>query len=425
MTEVKTQPDLQRVIVSRLHAWRESTPTGPRTKNRLLRLALTEQDSIGWENFLYGRTSFHFAEVQQRYLRDTLNVKRTGKAWLRKLILKLYDVSWDMWQHRNAINNGGDTTTDRIAIQAADAQVEVEFERGPENLQGIDRQRLQDKGKILALPLHAKQLWLLQMELAREALPPSTAGSITRFLVPPATSTPPAETGPHIDWDKPPHLPPLPRDSSSATCVNLAIPWMPFQVPAHLSALIDTGIWIVHNGEWSTTTLVGIGYNMFHCSTTEYLPKVSIQLPIQFFPISSTRIMARLDGQFISPDRQQVIMDDGTHQMDILGIIRTHTPTAPAPSLLYLLEDAPIQPTFVHPSFVPLNTSLSRPTVLPYEANQYELSSDSSDSTANSLNDHGPEGTNPTRPTDSSESGSTLSFDTEWWEDLKRTFRQP
>jgi hypothetical protein len=50
---------------------------------------------------LSGRPSpVGWSEVQHRYY-EFLDSRRTGLRWLTALIQKLWDVAWDMWDHRN------------------------------------------------------------------------------------------------------------------------------------------------------------------------------------------------------------------------------------------------------------------------------------------------------------------------------------
>jgi hypothetical protein len=42
-----------------------------------------------------------WSEVQHRYYE--LDSRRTGLRWLTALIQKLWDVAWDMWDHRNRV----------------------------------------------------------------------------------------------------------------------------------------------------------------------------------------------------------------------------------------------------------------------------------------------------------------------------------
>jgi hypothetical protein len=61
-----------------------------------------KQDAIGWQSFLEGRPSVGWSEVQHRYY-EFLDSRRTGLRWLTALIQKLWDVAWDMWDHRNRV----------------------------------------------------------------------------------------------------------------------------------------------------------------------------------------------------------------------------------------------------------------------------------------------------------------------------------
>jgi hypothetical protein len=65
-----------------------------------------KQDAIGWQSFLEGRPSVGWSEVQHRYY-EFLDSRRTGLRWLTALIQKLWDVAWDMWDHRNRVLRPG------------------------------------------------------------------------------------------------------------------------------------------------------------------------------------------------------------------------------------------------------------------------------------------------------------------------------
>lgn len=46
--------------------------------------------------------SFEWALIQQDYY-DLLQSRRSGLRWLSSLIKKLWQVAWDLWEHRNGI----------------------------------------------------------------------------------------------------------------------------------------------------------------------------------------------------------------------------------------------------------------------------------------------------------------------------------
>jgi hypothetical protein len=55
---------------------------------------------VGWRVFLEGGLLKEWASKQQDYY-DWLDKKNTGKRWTTTLIKKLWEISWDMWEHRN------------------------------------------------------------------------------------------------------------------------------------------------------------------------------------------------------------------------------------------------------------------------------------------------------------------------------------
>ncbi len=64
--------------------------------------AVHDQENLGWQNFLEGCMSGKWREIQQRYY-TWLGSRKTGLWWAVALIQKLWDVSWDQWEHWNAV----------------------------------------------------------------------------------------------------------------------------------------------------------------------------------------------------------------------------------------------------------------------------------------------------------------------------------
>jgi hypothetical protein len=98
----RTLPDLRAAIISRLRAWRQDIDL-PNTHynwpgvNDIVR----DQDLLGWRAFLEGAVLQAWAAKQQEYY-DWLERKNTGKRWITILIKKLWEISWNMWEQRNA-----------------------------------------------------------------------------------------------------------------------------------------------------------------------------------------------------------------------------------------------------------------------------------------------------------------------------------
>ncbi len=101
MAKSTTMPALRSTIINRLQAWQQSDPTAAPTYNwpgvdDLIR----KQTSVGWRVFLEGGVLQEWASKQQDYY-TWLDRKNTGKRWTTTLIKKLWEICWDMWEHRN------------------------------------------------------------------------------------------------------------------------------------------------------------------------------------------------------------------------------------------------------------------------------------------------------------------------------------
>ncbi len=99
----KTCPDLQKFLMTSIHRWilaGDITTTNPK---RHLRLAASQQRSIGWAELFRGRVSREFGKQQELYYRRNNFPKNTatGNIWTKKLILSLWDLFESLWEDRN------------------------------------------------------------------------------------------------------------------------------------------------------------------------------------------------------------------------------------------------------------------------------------------------------------------------------------
>ena len=166
----KTHPGLRRHILSSIRAWhRNGTHNPRRAQQGSLALALTMQDNIGWYNFLLGRVAKPFEEIQHaHYL--AIQSKKTGFRWTVALILKLQEVAWDMWEHRNSIlHKDPDNHHTRVLTQEADLAIHREFSQGTGTLRRKDHILLRSLQEVLTKSLPDKRRWLDSVTGARKA----------------------------------------------------------------------------------------------------------------------------------------------------------------------------------------------------------------------------------------------------------------
>ncbi len=165
MVSVQTDPDVQEAIIAQLNNWRlgiDNTYTVPFQ----LQPAVDQQTDIGWNNFLEGWVSFEWELVQQAYY-DLIQSRRTGLRWLSSLIKKLWQVAWDMWEHRNGILHAQDNCVSSATISSINKNLRSLYNR----LQSII---LSHADRYLtALPAHTllakdltyKQAWIANAQL--------------------------------------------------------------------------------------------------------------------------------------------------------------------------------------------------------------------------------------------------------------------
>jgi hypothetical protein len=152
-------------IIDRLLAWQSGEPPPP-LQSRLLGLAaaIAEQDDIGWNSAFEGRWSTKWIEIQERHFKNS-HLRRSGLRWLSALIRKLWLTSWDLWDHRNGVNQ----EVLKVARRAANRPIIVEeYELGRNGLAGYDR-CLFNKHLVhrLADDLDKQDAWIRRVQAAR------------------------------------------------------------------------------------------------------------------------------------------------------------------------------------------------------------------------------------------------------------------
>jgi hypothetical protein len=95
-------PDLQHAILRYLSSWNNSSePPIPQYHWPGVNDLVKAQSTIGWRSFLEGGVLKEWEAKQSEYY-VWLKRRNTGRRWTITLIKKLWEISWDMWQHRNA-----------------------------------------------------------------------------------------------------------------------------------------------------------------------------------------------------------------------------------------------------------------------------------------------------------------------------------
>jgi hypothetical protein len=168
MLKKNTDQLLRQTILLRLREWHHGEPPSPVPWDCPFREALQSQDAIGWYPLLLGHVSHHWKDVQQAYY-TSLSLDNTGKQWVCQFILQLFNVSWDLWEHRNGIKHNTVTPAKRRKLDAVNALIRDEFVTGPTQLLPRDRRWFAESpdSLIQKYSLVEKNQWLASVACAR------------------------------------------------------------------------------------------------------------------------------------------------------------------------------------------------------------------------------------------------------------------
>ena len=169
LTALPTSTAMAAGICAKLRQWHSPYPFVPVNSSLPadLRPLFCDQDNFGWDCFIYGFWSDQWSAVQQAYLLS-LQSKLTVKRWSSAIILKLWQIAWDMWDHRNAMLH--DSEQGRLVV-SIHRDISLLYTAGcthlPRDLHPLFTITLP---QLLDSPLGNKQMWLARVRTATERL---------------------------------------------------------------------------------------------------------------------------------------------------------------------------------------------------------------------------------------------------------------
>ena len=174
LAKEKTAPRLARALYQGLMAWREGSEM-PAIGSRFLRLeeVMRSQQTIGWRAVLEGCLTREWRGAQQRY-KDFIKSRRSSLRWATALVKKLWDIAWDMWDHRNQVLHHKEKGQHE---QRVDAEIRAQFHLGPAGVTATARGLF--RGGVEALlqkQVHVREAWLYRVTRGRERFERVTNG---------------------------------------------------------------------------------------------------------------------------------------------------------------------------------------------------------------------------------------------------------
>jgi hypothetical protein len=102
-----TSPAIFMVMRSRIQTWMQGSEPRKYHSDELPRLvasALTDQNRIGWSNFMIGRLSAAWTDTQDQWMVQIYTRWKLSSArWAKNTVQGIWEVLWEMWLHRNSV----------------------------------------------------------------------------------------------------------------------------------------------------------------------------------------------------------------------------------------------------------------------------------------------------------------------------------
>ena len=170
---LKTSKAIRCTLLAQVQAWMDGTSPARLPIPPLLRAAVRDQTTLGWDQFVKGRIANCWARLQAEDFASR-QLRNTRKSWAAALIVAIWELSWQMWDHRNDILHNSDVYDHLIDMEATDLSIIEEWHAGSDDLAVLDRLHFRgiSLDELLAKPSRYRREWLMHVTTAREALWP-------------------------------------------------------------------------------------------------------------------------------------------------------------------------------------------------------------------------------------------------------------
>jgi len=162
LREQMTHPALVTDLINGLQQWYEDD----NRQRQPLPTWQQEQRDIGWESAFGGWLSLQWRSEQEQYWSQICSQK-SSKRWMSELIRKLWDIAWDMWEHRNEVLHHDPENRMSILESVVNDKIWHFYAIGtaslPCNAMGFLALPLEEQ---LLKPLTTKTLWVESIEAA-------------------------------------------------------------------------------------------------------------------------------------------------------------------------------------------------------------------------------------------------------------------
>jgi hypothetical protein len=91
---------------------------------------------------------------------NSIRSNRNGRRWLSSIIKRLWNIAWDLWEHRNGVAHD---KTDGLTAALLQQEVQNEFQKGNASLPPEVQNLMSSSKEALAWPSHYQRSWLIRI----------------------------------------------------------------------------------------------------------------------------------------------------------------------------------------------------------------------------------------------------------------------
>jgi hypothetical protein len=156
---------MTKLIINGLQMWRTGEDMAKlSTEIPWLKEVILQQNDCGWRNFFEGLLVIGWQKAISTYL-ARIGSSQSSKRWISALIRKMWQVAWDLWEHRNGYLHEAENN---LISQQVNRDIELQYQLGYNTLDRETRMLFRsDVRTVVQRPLEIRQQWLRRVQAAR------------------------------------------------------------------------------------------------------------------------------------------------------------------------------------------------------------------------------------------------------------------
>jgi hypothetical protein len=168
MLQHDTHPDMAQAIIQGLRHWRSGgSESNFPSSSDWIRELVDQQTKLGWRNFFEGMIATNWQVAQQSYL-NRIGSRKSSRRWATAIIRKLWQIAWDMWEHRNGYLHARNTG---LHSQYINKVITSEFQLGWAMLDRETRALFHPGlASTISKPIEVREQWIKRVQAARQKM---------------------------------------------------------------------------------------------------------------------------------------------------------------------------------------------------------------------------------------------------------------